>query len=64
MGKDKDKPKRWVLTCAWCGRTFERGEWADVEAHANAERTHGICPSCFKKAAPGLPYPKQAPEPE
>jgi hypothetical protein len=52
---DKDP---WVVSCAWCGATRERGKWSDGRRSNPADpRTHGICPPCFSAAAPGMPYP-------
>ena len=44
-----------IPICAWCGRKIqdERGQWHRVdhyiEAHSDAEFTHGICPDCLTK---------------
>ncbi len=41
--------------CAWCGRRIEteEGTWVSlesyIEAHSEAEFTHGICPTCLQK---------------
>ncbi|MGC9520382.1 MAG: ANTAR domain-containing response regulator [Anaerolineae bacterium] len=41
--------------CAWCGRKIETedGTWVSlesyIEAHSEAEFTHGICPDCLRK---------------
>ena len=40
--------------CAWCKQIRDYdGYWQSVEdyiqAHSNAEFTHGICPACFEK---------------
>lgn len=42
-----------IPICAWCGRKIEddKGQWVKVEtyieAHSEAEFTHGICPECL-----------------
>lgn len=43
-----------VPICAWCKSVRDdEGYWQDVEvymeAHTNAEFTHGICPDCVQK---------------
>jgi PAS domain S-box-containing protein len=43
--------------CAWCNKVRDdRGYWKRVETyiqeHSDASFTHGICPSCLKKADP------------
>lgn len=43
--------------CAWCKRIRDdEGYWSQVEAyiqaHTDADFTHGICPQCLKKALP------------
>ena len=43
--------------CAWCKQIRDDdGYWQSVEdyvqAHSNAEFTHGICPECFEKQVP------------
>jgi CheY-like chemotaxis protein len=45
-----------VPICAWCGRNIQddNGRWVKVEdylqAHAEVEFTHGICPDCKQKS--------------
>lgn len=44
-----------IPICAWCGQKIqdEQGQWHRVdhyiEAHSDAEFTHGICPDCLTK---------------
>lgn len=51
-----------ITICAWCGRRAVAGRWEeDVEVHAHrseAPTSSSICPSCFSKLAPGVPYPE------
>jgi GAF domain-containing protein len=49
--------------CAWCKRIRDdQGYWSQVEAyiqaHTDADFTHGICPDCFQKQLPKKPQPK------
>jgi hypothetical protein len=45
-----------VAICAWCGRKIQDGNggWVKVEtyiqAHSDAQFTHGICPDCRQKS--------------
>jgi DNA-binding response OmpR family regulator len=45
-----------VPICAWCGRKIQddNGQWVRIEvylqAHSEAEFTHGICPDCKEKS--------------
>jgi len=59
---DRDDPFR-VTICAWCGRRAVGGRWEDehdVLAHGSEPATtSSICPCCFDKLAPGVPYPEQ-----
>jgi hypothetical protein len=49
----------WTTLCAWCGRRRVGARWLDAAhvheplASPNVEPllTHGICPSCFDRAA-------------
>ncbi len=48
----------WITECAWCGRVRSAsGDWRVVSADArlmiDAERTHGICPSCARACESG-----------
>ena len=44
-----------IPICAWCGRKIEDedGRWVPVEvyiqAHSQAQFTHGMCPDCFDR---------------
>ena len=56
MAGPEDQEEPWIVKCAWCGSAkSEDGTWTG--APSAPERTHGICPPCFKAAAPTLPYP-------
>jgi hypothetical protein len=44
-----------VVSCAWCARVLTALGWR--HANLTGAETHGICPSCFADAAPGVPYP-------
>lgn len=53
-----------VRTCAWCRNVNVREGWYPpsvselVERLSNTEEaSHGICPVCFEKLAPGQAYP-------
>jgi len=54
-----------VIVCAWCRRISIAGEWReaidapDLLASLDDEAlvTHGICPACFGRHAPGVAYP-------
>ncbi len=55
--------------CAWCKRIRDdQGYWAQVEAylqaHTDAEFTHGICPECLQKEIPKRAGKVQATEPK
>ena len=58
---DRDDPS-WVTICAWCGRHALGGRWKEddeVVVHlSEPPRSSSICPRCFEKLAPGVPYPK------
>ncbi len=72
LGDDKSRPSafvRLVIYCAWCGSvSTDRSSWLQIEEpdfllHARERDTplsHGICPSCFSKLAPDVPYPERA----
>jgi hypothetical protein len=59
---DRGEPRR-VTICAWCGRRAEGGRWedeAEVVAHeSELAGSSSICPRCFDRLAPGVPYPEQ-----
>lgn len=52
-----------VTICAWCGRRAAGECWEDeqdVLPHGlEPARSSSICPRCFEKLAPGVPYPQQ-----
>jgi hypothetical protein len=62
-------PASFVVSCAWCERLSSDGEtwfrpplWRSLRpAHQrDTALTHGICPSCFSRLAPEVPYPVRA----
>ncbi len=46
-----------VVRCAWCASVLTALGWG--HATVTGPATHGICPSCFADAAPGVSYPDQ-----
>lgn len=53
-----------IPICAWCKNIRDdEGYWQQVEQyiakHSNAEFTHGMCPACMEKYAPGEPGEKK-----
>jgi hypothetical protein len=54
-----------VIVCAWCRRISIAGEWREAidepallaSLNDRALVTHGICPACFGRHAPGIAYP-------
>jgi hypothetical protein len=54
-----------VIVCAWCRRISIAGEWCEAidepdllaSLEGDALVTHGICPACFGRHAPGIAYP-------
>jgi hypothetical protein len=53
-----------VIVCAWCRRISIAGEWREpidepdlLASLDDALVTHGICPACFGRHAPGIAYP-------
>ena len=54
-----------VIVCAWCRRVSIAGEWREAidepdllaALDDDALVTHGICPACFRRQAPGIAYP-------
>lgn len=48
-----------LSVCAWCGQKIqdEAGQWVNlqayIEAHSDAEFTHGICPECLARMRNG-----------
>ena len=48
------------VSCAWCSSVLTPLGWRN-DALAGPT-THGICPSCFAAAAPGVPYPTRLSE--
>ncbi len=54
-----------VIVCAWCRRISIAGEWREAideprlldALDDDALVTHGICPACFGRHAPGVSYP-------
>jgi hypothetical protein len=54
-----------VIVCAWCRRISIAGEWREAidepdllaSLDDDALVTHGICPACFGRHAPGIAYP-------
>ena len=54
-----------VIVCAWCERVAIGGEWRDPVDDPRLVRvlvrralvSHGICPRCFGRHAPGTAYP-------
>jgi hypothetical protein len=58
-----------VVACAWCERlSSDREAWFRPAVwrfllHSRERETgvsHGICPCCFSKLAPDIPYPPPA----
>ncbi|HEY2804327.1 MAG TPA: hypothetical protein VGI92_00555 [Gemmatimonadales bacterium] len=52
--------------CASCKKVRDDGGyWRSVEAyvteHTDAQFSHGVCPECFPKLYPDIPYPIEAP---
>jgi hypothetical protein len=50
--------------CAWCAAVCIEGAWYHAELISRAWRvdsralySHTICPDCFARAVPGVPYP-------
>ena len=54
-----------VIVCAWCRRIAVAGEWREPIDEPNllasldekALVSHGMCPACFGRHAPGIGYP-------
>jgi hypothetical protein len=62
------KLKLAVVACAWCERLssdreawFRPPVWRFFLRSRELETglSHGICPSCFSKLAPDVPYPER-----
>jgi hypothetical protein len=59
----RDDSRAPVRICAWCESACVAGDWYDsdlvtfawrVDAHAS----HTICPECFARVLPNVPYPR------
>ena len=53
--------RRLITICAWCKKIRNsEGVWrrprADVQAYANADFTHGICPACAEESYDACRY--------
>ncbi len=52
-----------VRMCAWCDAVFVEGAWYGASSLLTAtwrvdrRVSHTICPACFERVLPGVPYP-------
>jgi hypothetical protein len=58
----RDDSRASVRICAWCESACVAGEWYDSDLvtfawRVDATASHTICPACFARVLPNVPYP-------